>query len=114
MTSIAFGLSILAIFAFRYVPALRLLFKSLYLVLGTVAVVEGATKLMFGTGVASSMRPKRYLTVPRESLESSLEDVEQLINFFVIEFQRILYAENVLHTTLVRKREAGKSITNFN
>lgn len=31
-------------------------------------------------------------------MEASLDDVEQLINFFVIEFQRILFAENVLHT----------------
>lgn len=71
--------------------------------LGTVAVVEGVSKLVLGTGVAQSMRPKRYVTIPRDSLESSLEDVEQLLNFFVIEFQRILYAENVFHTSLVRE-----------
>lgn len=28
-----------------------------------------------------------------------MEDVEQLINFFVIEFQRVLFAENVANTT---------------
>lgn len=27
-----------------------------------------------------------------------MDDVEQLINFFVIEFQRVLFAENVVHT----------------
>ena len=53
---------------------------------------------MFGQGVASHFRPKRYYTIPREALEASLEDVEQLINFFVIEFQRILFAENILVT----------------
>lgn len=31
-------------------------------------------------------------------MEASLEDVEQLINFFVIEFQRVLFAENLAYT----------------
>ena len=62
------------------------------------AAAEVAGKLVLSQGLASSFRPKRYYTIPRESLEASLEDVEQLINFFVIEFQRILFAENVMVT----------------
>lgn len=59
------------------------------------ALAEVAGKLALSQGLASSFRPKRYYTIPRETLEASLEDVEQLINFFVIEFQRVLFAENV-------------------
>ncbi len=55
-------------------------------------------KLLFSQGLATSVRPRKYYTIPREALEASLEDVEQLINFFVIEFQRILFAENVTNT----------------
>ena len=62
------------------------------------ASLELVGKLTLGNGLASSFRPKKYYTIPREALESSLEDVEQLINFFVIEFQRILFAENVTAT----------------
>ena len=65
-----------------------------------IILVEVAGKLVLQQGLASSFRPKRYYTIPREALESSLEDVEQLINFFVIEFQRVLFAENVTHTIL--------------
>lgn len=54
--------------------------------------------MVLNQGLASSFRPKKYYTIPREALESSLEDVEQLINFFVIEFQRILFAEKPAHT----------------
>ncbi|KAH0145218.1 hypothetical protein KCU86_g23068, partial [Aureobasidium melanogenum] len=43
-------------------------------------------------------RPRKYYTIPRETLEASLDDVEQLINFFVIEFQRIMFGENVFVT----------------
>lgn len=62
------------------------------------ASAEIAGKLILSQGLASSFRPRKYYTIPREALEASLEDVEQLINFFVIEFQRVLFAENVIHT----------------
>ena len=64
------------------------------------AAAEIAGKLVLARGLASSFRPKKYYTIPREALESSLEDVEQLINFFVIEFQRVLFAEKVTHTVV--------------
>jgi len=48
------------------------------------------------------MRPKKYFVIPKESLERFLDDAEQLINFFVIEFQRVIFAENVYVTTGVR------------
>jgi len=48
------------------------------------------------------MRPKKYFVIPKESLERFLDDAEQLINFFVIELQRIIFAENVYVTTGVR------------
>ena len=62
------------------------------------AAAELAGKTIISQGLASSVRPKKYYTIPRESLESSLEDVEQLINFFVIEFQRVLFVENLART----------------
>ena len=55
-----------------------------------------------GTGVTASFRPRKYYRVPKETLETFLDDVEQLINFFVIEFQRILFAENPAATVAVR------------
>ena len=63
-----------------------------------MASLELVGKVALGNGLAGAIRPKKYFTIPRETLEASLEDVEQLINFFVIEFQRILFAENVTAT----------------
>lgn len=62
----------------------------------TAAEIGG--KVVFSQGLASSVRPRRYYTIPRESLEASLEDVEQLINFFVIEFQRVVFVENLANS----------------
>ncbi|KAL9580685.1 MAG: hypothetical protein Q9212_004344 [Teloschistes hypoglaucus] len=97
-TTISFLSTILFIFAARYLPALRWTFKVLWMTLGVTAAMELGGKLVLSQGLASSFRPKRYYTIPREALESSLEDVEQLINFFVIEFQRVLFAEKPAHT----------------
>lgn len=56
---------------------------------------------MLSQSIASSFRPRRYYTVPKETVEAVLEDVEQLLDFFLLEFQRILFAENVIHTVAV-------------
>jgi hypothetical protein len=47
------------------------------------------------------VRPRKYYRIPKETLESSLDDLENLINFFVIEAQRIIFAENILVTGFV-------------
>lgn len=52
-------------------------------------------------GLASSFRPRKYYTIPKDSIEGVLEDMEQLLDFFLIEFQRILFAENIVHTVAV-------------
>ncbi|KAI4159832.1 MAG: hypothetical protein LQ342_006250 [Letrouitia transgressa] len=92
-TTVSFISTVLFIFAARYLPALRWIFKILYITLGITAAAELGGKMVLSRGLASSFRPKKYYTIPRESLEAALEDLEQLINFFFIEFQRILFAE---------------------
>ena len=64
----------------------------------TTPDAEAAAKLTIGSSVASSVRPRRYYKIPKEKLEAILDDVEQLINFFVIESQRIVFAENIPYT----------------
>lgn len=65
------------------------------------AAVEVAGHVVFKQGIASSFRPRRYYTIPKETHEAILEDVSQLVDFFLIEFQRVLFAENVVHTVAV-------------
>lgn len=106
-TAITFVANILFIFAARYMNILSYIFKFLFIILGVTSGLEIAGKVLFDDGLASKMRPRQYWTVPRDSLERSLTDVEQLINFFVIETQRILYAENVYATLAVSHKAPG-------
>lgn len=64
-------------------------------------MAELAAKYTIGSSVANSVRPRRYYKIPKETLEATLDDVEQLINFFVIEFQRIVFAEHIPTTAAV-------------
>ena len=67
------------------------------------AALEIAGKLLFDDGLASKMRPRKYWTLSKDSLSASLDDVEQLLNFFIIESQRILFAENIYATVAVSR-----------
>lgn len=94
-TAISYASIVIFIFATRYLPLVRYGLKGLYMILGITAAAEIAGKTVMGQGFSSKMRPKRYYTLPREFLETIMDDATELINFFVIEFQRIVFAENV-------------------
>ena len=74
---------------------LRWGFKLTWMVLGITVAAEVVGKTLLNSGLTSQLRPRKYYTVPRETLDALLGDVHELINFFVIESQRILFAENV-------------------
>jgi len=57
--------------------------------------------MVFDKGFATQVRPRKYYTIPRGNLEAAVEDMEQFVNFFVIEFQRIVFAENIYATIFV-------------
>ncbi|KAK7563014.1 putative Reticulon-like protein 1 [Phyllosticta paracitricarpa] len=97
-TGISFGLSVLFIFAARYLNIVRYIFKLLWVILGTTAIAEVAGKSLLGNGLASQMRPRKYYMIRKDSLERFTDDLEQFINFFIIEFQRIVFAENIYVT----------------
>lgn len=71
------------------------------MVLGITVAAEVAGKTILNSGLASQIRPRKYYTVPRETLDAMIGDVNELINFFVIEAQRILFAENVYASAAV-------------
>lgn len=62
-----------------------------------------------GSSVAGAVRPRRYYKIPKETLEASLDDLENLINFFVIEGQRIVFAENIPVTAAVSNSPPTKT-----
>lgn len=100
-SAIAFVSIILFIFGARYLNLLRYAFKLTWMTLGVTVAAEIAGKILFSQGLSSQMRPRKYYTMPRETLDAMIGDVHELVNFFIIESQRILFAENVFASTAV-------------
>ena len=75
--------------------------KATWIVLGTTILAEVAGKSVLNQGLATQLRPRKYYTVSRETLNTAIGDVHELLNFFVIEAQRVLFAENVYVSGLV-------------
>lgn len=63
--------------------------------LGVTVAAESAGKFLLNKGLATQFRPRRYYTVSREMIDGAVGDVTELLNFVVIEAQRILFVENV-------------------
>lgn len=73
------------------------------MVLGVTVLAEVSGKALLGNGLASQLRPRKYYTVSRETLNAMIGDVDELVNFFVIEAQRVLFAENVAASAAVSR-----------
>ncbi|KAF3482595.1 cwl1 [Arthroderma uncinatum] len=97
-TASSFATVVLFIVASRYLPLIRWTLKFLYLALGVTASAEVGGRLLFSRGLTSASRPRKYYTIPKDTVESFLEDLENLVDFFLIEFQRILFVENLTYT----------------
>jgi len=97
-TGITFGVLLSTIVAFHYVNVLRYVFKGMYLLFAASAVAEFAGKPLGMQGFVSQIRPRRYATVPRDAIESIFAELHELLNFFVLEFQQLLFAENLFAT----------------
>ncbi|KAG9241031.1 Reticulon-domain-containing protein [Calycina marina] len=94
-SGIAYASIVLFIFAARYLNILRYALKLTYMTLAVTVIAEVAGKAIFSKGLTSQIRPRKYYTVPKESIDRLTSDFSELLNFFVIESQRIVFAENV-------------------
>ncbi|KAI1304562.1 Reticulon-domain-containing protein [Xylaria venustula] len=94
-SAVAYAGVVALIFAVRYLDIVRYFFKLTWMALGITVLAEIAGKVVLGNGLASQLRPRKYYTVSRETLDAAIGDVHELVNFFVIEAQRILFAENI-------------------
>jgi len=94
-SGIAYASIVSLIFAVRYLDVFRWGFKLTWMVLAITITAEAAGKALVNNGFATQLRPRKYYTVPKETLDAVIGDVHELVNFFVIEAQRILFAENI-------------------
>ncbi|RFU81621.1 cell lysis [Trichoderma arundinaceum] len=94
-SAIAYASVVSTIIAVRYLNLFSWALGLSWMVLATTVAAELAGKLVLNTGLASQFRPRQYYTLSRETFERLVSDAHGLINFFLIEAQRIVFVENV-------------------
>lgn len=94
-SGIAYLFTVMCTFAFRYLNVVRYSLKISYVLLGITVLAEIAGKFLFANGFTSQIRPNKYYTVSRETLNLMINDLHELINFFVIQAQQVIFAENL-------------------
>lgn len=107
-SGIAFASVVAFIFAARYLDILRYTFKLTWMTLGVTVLAEAVGKTILGSGLTSQFRPRKYYTIPKATLDAVISDLHELINFFVIESQRVVFVENVFVSAAVSTRCLGR------
>jgi len=95
VTAVVWAGVVALIFTTRYLSASQYLLKALFYAFGFSASIEFLGSHLFNQSLVSQMRPKPYFEIPKDSLVRFAGDFCQFINVFVLEFQRVLFAENV-------------------
>ncbi|KAL6883862.1 Reticulon domain-containing protein [Trichoderma longibrachiatum] len=94
-SAVAYASVVASIVAVRYLSLLRWALGLSWMVLATTVAAEVAGKAVLNNGLASQLRPREYYTLPREAFDKVVSEAHGLINFFLVEAQRIVFVENV-------------------
>lgn len=97
-TGLLFATSLGFLLLGHYVNILRYAFKGAYITFAATAAFEYLGRPTTGTGFMTQVRPQRYYTIPRENLEMVFAEIHEFLNFIVLEFQRIIFVENLTVT----------------
>ncbi|EPS40609.1 hypothetical protein H072_5507 [Dactylellina haptotyla CBS 200.50] len=97
-TGLLFASSLAFLLLGHYVNILRYALKGAYITFAATAAFEYLGRPTTGTGFMTQVRPQRYYTIPRENLEMVFAEIHEFLNFVVLEFQRIIFVENLTVT----------------
>ncbi|KAK5265947.1 hypothetical protein LTR99_004866 [Exophiala xenobiotica] len=83
------------IFGAHYLPLTQTILKAAVAILGVVSVAEFASRSFGPDSLSTRLRPKEYKTVPEETLNATLKDIHDLIQFAVVQGQKILFGQDL-------------------
>jgi len=87
------ALSIL--FGVHYLPLTQLAMKAGVTTLGVVSVTEFASRSFGTNSLSTRIRPKEYKQVPEPTLNATLKDIHDLIQYVVVQAQRIVFGQDL-------------------
>lgn len=81
--SLYLGLSSI-LFGAHYLPLTQVALKGGVTTLGLVSITEFASRSLSGNSVSARLRPKEYKTIPEPTLNATLKDIHDLVQYVVV------------------------------
>jgi hypothetical protein len=69
--------------------------------MSVVSVTEFASRLFSGESLSTRLRPKEYRKIPEPTLNATLKDIHDLIQYAVVQAQRIVFGQDLDKTFAV-------------
>ena len=66
-----------------------------------VSVTEFASRLLSGNSLSARLRPKEYRRFPESTLNATLEDIHDFVQYAVVQAQRIIFGQDLDKTFAV-------------
>jgi len=82
----------------HYLPLTRLALKALTTALGVISVTEFASRLFGPNTFLARLRPEEYQKVPESTLNATLRDIHDLVQYAVVQVQRIIFGQDLNKT----------------
>ncbi|CAN9170507.1 unnamed protein product [Alternaria alternata] len=83
------------LFGAHYLPLTQIALKAGVTTLGVVSVTEFASRSFSGNSLSTRLRPKEYKTIPESTLNATLKDMHDLIQYAVVQAQRIVFGQDL-------------------
>ncbi|KAH6983501.1 Reticulon-domain-containing protein [Ilyonectria sp. MPI-CAGE-AT-0026] len=94
--SYALAMSILC--AAHYVPLTRLALKAVATSLGVISLTEFAGRCFGPNTFLTRLRPAEYYKVQESTLNATLQDIHDFVQYAVVKAQKLIFAENLDQT----------------
>lgn len=79
----------------HYLPLTQLALKAGAVILGVVSVTEFASRSFGSNGFLARLRPKEYKKVPESTLNATLKDIHDFVQYSVEQAQRIIFGQDL-------------------
>jgi len=79
----------------HYLPLTQLALKSGAVTLGVISLTEFAGRVFGPNTFLAHLRPKEYKTIPESTLNATLKDIHDLIQYAAVQVQRIILGQDL-------------------
>ncbi|EUC27431.1 hypothetical protein COCCADRAFT_9980 [Bipolaris zeicola 26-R-13] len=86
------------LFGAHYLPLTQMALKGGVTALGLVSVTESASRMLGNRSLSAQLRPKEYKTFPEPTLNATLKDIHDFVQYAAVQTQRIVFGQDLQKT----------------